>query len=173
MKKMKIVLIEDKPEEMVRAQRAVAGAISGTHLDIEMESFRMDMVPLEFVFERLEAMKDTLSGVITDLHFYPRVGHSGLDLATVRKLQQDPPPAGLAVVIWCVARGIPVVICTDSYHHGADVTWFNDVGLRAAFGDRGAPFSLSDACNDGGENWNVALANLVYLVNKRNEEGAE
>ncbi len=165
---LKIALIEDKPEEMERAQRAVVEASIAIHTDIEWEAFHMDMVPLESVFDRLEEMRDTgaLSGVITDLHFYPRVGRdSGLDLDTVKKLRQDPPPAGLAVVIWCAARGIPVAVCTDSYHHGADVTWFNDVGLRSR-----DLFSLTDDCDHEGKRWISAVSSLLGLIKRREKK---
>lgn len=165
---MKIALIEDNPAEMERAQRAVVEASLAIHTDIEWESFRMDMVPLEFVFQRLEAMGGTLSGVITDLHFNPRVEwspkNSPDDAATARSLASNPPPAGLAVVIWCVARGVPVVICTDSYHHGAGVTWFNDVGLPKGRGEGDIRLSLTDVVRNGRKDWDEAINSLFYLT---------
>lgn len=157
---MRIVLIEDNPAELERAEYACAKiAQANPRLGISWVAFCTQEIGLEEIFSRLDDVRD-VDGVVTDLHFNPRVGWRPADeegIKTVRCLTENPPPAGLVVVLWCVTRGIPVVICTDAGHHGPQGTWINDVWS----GEGGKPFGYCDSADgDGRKSWARAVQEL-------------
>jgi hypothetical protein len=97
-------------------------------------------------------------GIITDLMFHNTYHGEGALL----------PPAGLLVAMECVRHGVPVVVCTDEYHHGDAVSWIFD-GFVRQFKD----WRTDDHCREGGDpppfgwvedkDWDKAVALLAAM----------
>lgn len=108
----RILIIEDTP-----SQRDAAKAIIE---EAGYEAIVMDRV----TGQQLAKLLGEVDGVITDLHFNPFAKgchHAGYN--------QNPPPAGLMVVLAAMYRQVPVVVCTDCQgegHHGYAVGWLWD-----------------------------------------------
>lgn len=116
--KMKILVIDDKQDEQNKAIEAVQAA-------------GHEAVSIPGTFDRKESW-DALSGfdaVITDLYFDP----SNYGWESHKTYQQTPPPMGLVVAAHCVFKGIPCVICTDSFHHGAEASFIFDSYVAKRF----------------------------------------
>lgn len=129
---MNILIVEDTSAERQKAQAAV---IAAGHTPILAENLAEAI-----------ARFPECEGIITDLHFspYPNEGFE----KSIREYgyAENPPPAGLLVVITAIGTGKPVVICTDGHavggHHGKTLSWLYDGymavcqhTLRAAIGE--------------------------------------
>lgn len=117
MKKIKIIVIDDKREELDRAKAAIEAA-GHEAFTFSNFSYRRD-VPS--VWEQMEGA----DGVITDLFFNPR--HSNDEVNA--HYDQSPPPMGLVVALHAVHVGKPVVICTCGNHHGPELSFVFDCYL--------------------------------------------
>lgn len=113
---MKILVIDDKREELERAITAV-------------EKHGHTAIPVHVVKEDLhswiESKVDEADCVITDLMFNPTGYNINSDT-----YDKSPPPAGLLVVIFALAKGKPAVICTNAQevggHHAEAISWIFD-----------------------------------------------
>ncbi|MDO8495665.1 MAG: hypothetical protein Q7S32_04115 [bacterium] len=126
MKKIKIIVIDDKQEELERAKAAVEAA---GHEAIAFSdfSYRGD-VPS--VWKQMAEA----DGVITDLFFDPRCNTNN----DVREAYKANPPAmGLVVALHAFHLGKPVVICTSGYHHGPELSFVYDAYCSATEFDIG------------------------------------
>jgi CheY-like chemotaxis protein len=110
----KIMVIDDKPEELLSAVKAVeeAGYVA---------------VPVRDLWEAKDQILE-VDGVITDLHFAPKFG-APEDLS--RGYRNDPPVSGLLIVIAALCAGKPVIICTNGKdfecgHHGKALSFICD-----------------------------------------------
>jgi hypothetical protein len=122
-----IVCIDDKPEELLRAQVAVEAAAYRFHGLCAPYDLRKQHWPIATIATALEGCR----GVITDLFFNPFSQHGWADY------KNDPPPTGLLVALYAVSHGVPAVICTDmdlgwpdvgtaNSHHGFQYAWVWD-----------------------------------------------
>ncbi len=105
---MRILVIDDKTEELERAKLA-AEELQDEGLEIETVNTREVNGIIEYVYSRLQSGK--YDGVVTDLMFNP-VPKSQRSSKFYE--EDNTPPAGLLIVICCISLGIPVSICTDS-----------------------------------------------------------
>lgn len=117
---MKIMVIDDNPEELEKAEAAVKEA--GHECISELAGFS----PLP---KWIECVKE-VDGVITDLNFDPAVREYCPEMIK---------PAGLLVVIHAIANGKPVVICTNAReekggHHSDALSWIFDGYVAATPG---------------------------------------
>lgn len=140
MGKQIILLVEDTPTEMAKAKIAADNAgfkfVSGTTLE---DAQRM-----------MKALGNTISGIITDLHFCE---------SSYEDPRNNPnAPCGLAVVVEAIERKIPVVICSDVDHHfAAYVTKIvRALEKSSAFGP--IPFVMDS------KNWEKAITELKPLL---------
>lgn len=92
-----ILIIEDKPEEVEKAKRAVIANGCKPVLAKNLENAK-------FIFKSL---RDIIFGVVTDLHFSSMENND-------RDIDK---PNGLAIVAFCVDIGIRVAVCSDIDHH--------------------------------------------------------
>ena len=105
---MKILVIDDKPEQLKRAMEAVEAAGYDCEVAQSLSEAR------KFI--------ESADGILTDLEFNPFTGDSKLYNA----YSVNPPPAGLLVVIMAMQFKKPVAICTDGEHHGEKLSWLFD-----------------------------------------------
>lgn len=89
-------------------------------------------------------------GIITDLMFH-NIPHDENSVV---------PPAGLLVVIECMAHGVPVMVCTDEDHHGKAVSWIYDgyIKMYRWLSDSAPPFGWVD-----NKDWDRAVALLAEM----------
>lgn len=156
MKKLTIACIDDKEEELVKAQKAVE---KKGHKFIKIVAKGRMMT---WIMKIQHA-----DGVITDLHFNPhqkRCSGKFLPKRLEKEIPKDPfealdfdflnsvpgrrinyswkiyrneqPPAGLLVVVHSLFLGKPVVICTNAAekggHHEKAISWIHDAYVCAA-----------------------------------------
>lgn len=107
---MRILIIEDKKVELEKALEAVKTA--GHEAETALRFYNKGE------WDRLS----TFDAVITDLYFNP----TNYGWESFNGYEQNPPPMGLVVAAHCVFKGIPVVICTDSFHHGPEASFIFD-----------------------------------------------
>lgn len=136
----KIVVVEDKPEELQRA------------CDLVMAKGFMPLAcsTNEDAVDTIKKYQDKrLIGILTDLHFPVRTGGT------------PEGASGLHIVYKALDAGIPVVICSDIDHHKAD--WANDLvkAVEKAIGRKVAGF-VQDS-----KNWERALG---LLLNEKERE---
>ncbi|MEK7583751.1 MAG: response regulator [Patescibacteria group bacterium] len=140
---MRILVVEDQ-ESHIQDARAI----------LDQEGVEYDLVRTEGAAVRQLRDGDQFDGVITDL-FLP---HS--DKAPWTDADQ---PCGLAVALKAEQLGLPFVICTSGYHHGAKYDWICQVGRQ-----RGWP-EMVDSSTDytkeaDKKNWKEALEVLLELI---------
>ncbi len=111
-RKMKIMVIDDRREELEEAEKAVKDA---GHECVAMNP--------EISFQAILREMQNVDGVITDLMFLPQ-GFLGKPT--------DVPPGGLLVIIHALSLLKPVVVCTNCFdketegHHGKTISWIHD-----------------------------------------------
>ena len=94
-----VLLIEDLPDEQVRAKRA-----------LEAGGFKVAVTAsLAGALRIWKGLGMTLAGVVTDLHFPERADDDDASK-----------PCGLAIVAEAARLGVPVVVCSSINHHHAD-----------------------------------------------------
>lgn len=116
--KIKIIIIDDKCEERERAKAAVEAAGHEAMCFADLSDWRNPF---------WKQMEDA-DGVITDLHFHP---HTGGDEAQ-EVYEKSIPPMGLLVALHALHLGKPVVICTDGYHHGPELSFVFDAYVSSS-----------------------------------------
>lgn len=130
---MKILVVEDTLAEQERARQA-------------LEAQGLDYVVVDNVVEAAQALALGVDGVITDLEFFPLAGKRGGDLRHYYGLM---PPSGLMVAMSAVTMGVPVVICTDTYHNPDThiaVRWIRDCdeAIKAIISAKAKQLGLSE-----------------------------
>lgn len=133
---MKIVLIiEDLPEEQVRAKAAVIAA-----------GFRPAVAETLADANRLwKSLTGKIAGVLTDLHFPER---------SLTKTKTAANPCGLAVVTRALLEQMPVSICSNADNHFIDYFKYVVSDLEQITGQK-IPFT-----ND--KNWKKAVASFQF-----------
>ena len=113
---MKILVIDDKNKEL---ERAVTAVEKHGHIAIPVHAVGENLNSL------IEDKIDEADCVITDLMFNP----TGNNINS-NAYDKNPPPAGLLVVIFALAKGKPAVICTNAQevggHHAEAISWIFD-----------------------------------------------
>ena len=133
MKKI-ILIVEDLPEEQIRAKEAVVAA-----------NFRPVMAGNLADANRLwDKLSGKIAGVVTDLHFPEK---EGFEKQTVGH------PCGLAVVTRALLEQIPVSICSDIDHHLCGYLKEAVENLEKLTSQK-VPFTMDS------KNWSLALENL-------------
>lgn len=95
-----VLVVEDDPQQLASAKA------------ILLTDFQTVFVTrLDEAENVIKLLSGKISGIITDLHFPQREFEFEKD--------GNYPPAGLAVVAWAVENNIPVVVCSDIYHHNS------------------------------------------------------
>lgn len=149
---MKIYTFDDKAEQVEKSHEAVISAghevarlphsypRSAEKLAAETDYRYGEMLATKLFLEvedAVQLMMQERGGIITDLMFHNKQHQAGAAL----------PPAGLLVVIHAIARGVPVVVCTDASevagHHGEAIGWIFD-GYVSRFKD----WRPGDHCKD-------------------------
>ncbi len=101
-----VLLVEDKPEELVVAKEALQANglrfIAASNLKDAQRLF--------------ENFSTKLLGVITDLHF-----------PSAEDQKDDTTPNGLSIIAKAVREGIPVAVCSDVNHH---YSWYLEDTLK-------------------------------------------
>jgi len=149
-KKLKILVIDDKKEELEKAKEAV---LQAGH---EVVAIQPGKYPAQrFLGNWIGDEIAKVDAVITDLYFQSKIQFAETDSGKF-------PPAGLLVVIEAILQNKPVVICTDGSHH-EETGWIFDGYIS---GNRWGPqrFYLRDC-----KNWERAIQDLYYLVDKLTE----
>lgn len=111
---MKILVIDDKPDQRELAVKAVKEA-------------GHEPVVASCLDDAITEIMD-VDGVITDF-YYNAYGSKWSSDERFRAYEATPPPCGTAVVIAALQLGKPVAICTDGNHHGIELSWFHDAFL--------------------------------------------
>lgn len=159
---MNILIVEDTASEREKAHAAVEAA-GHKVAPFNNATWRV------FFQERLRIQEGNepwwcrgIDGIITDLMFNPFDRPLG-------RYQNDPPPAGLLIVIQAMARGIPVVVCTDANgdHHCKEISWIHDTCISGSVHSRAKlPFGWNDE-----KNWHDAIKQLEERVNRSTGAG--
>lgn len=112
---MNILLLEDSPshrreayaEIQARGHEAKGGY---RYWNVASENIQYDI--------------DEIDGAILDVHgpFYIRELHGSLQDDYPHEESEDT-PGGVVVAFELLKRGIPVVLCTDGYHHARKLEW--------------------------------------------------
>lgn len=141
---MRILCIDDKPEELERAKKAVTDA------NHEFVGILMDGSSV--LEDHLQEFRDA-DAVITDLQYIP--------LSTRHKAYRDIPtncPGGLLAVIVAMHFGKPVVVCTEIKtrdHHGPELGWIHD-SLPLETSLRKSPLYIVES-----KMWDYAVESIV------------
>lgn len=110
---MKILLVEDQSSHMAEAE-AVLRATGVEYVTASDEYGAMEILREHRLYG------DIIEGVITDI-FIPHANFSPYH----READQ---PCGLAVALEAERLGLPFVLCTAGYHHGAKYDWICGMG---------------------------------------------
>jgi len=135
-----ILIIEDKPEQILIAKKAAADC----GLSPLVASNLTDAIRL------LEKMKNLLFAVATDLHYPIRCGDD---------ISRSEQPNGLAIVALCIQNNIRVAVCSDINHHQSDYVKILVKVLETnqnCFGNR-IPF-IEDK-----KDWNYVIKELLTI----------
>lgn len=133
---MKILIIDDKPEQLEAAVEIVKSAGHETVTATTLEEI-VKLMP-------------SVDGVLSDLEFNP----VGEDYSIYETYEEKPPQSGILVVILALKHGKEISICTDGYHHGEKLSWIFD----ALFGAAGEyVFGWNDQ-----KDWKDALDQLIW-----------
>jgi CheY-like chemotaxis protein len=153
---MKILLVEDEYKHLGDAKKALAEA--GVEVVTCMTS--SDAIAMMLKWDGRNATP-TVDGIITDLF---------LPYAAKAPWNAPDQACGLAVALRAEQVGIPFVICTAGYHHGAKYQWVHDI-----LGDRNwSPMIDSYPAGDAyhGESdtkdWATAIDRLKKLIERKN-----
>lgn len=123
-KEIRIIIIDDKSEELERAKVAVEAA---GHEAIAFSDFSYYRDTPSVWKQMAEA-----DGVITDLFFDPCC-NTNPDVRGAYSV--NPPAMGLVVAIHALHIGKPVVICTSGYHHGPELSFVYDAYVSSNMRD--------------------------------------
>ena len=135
-----VLLIEDLPDEQVRAKRA-----------LEACGFKVAVTAsLAGALRIWEGLGTALKGVITDLHFPERADDSDASK-----------PCGLAIVADAARFGVPVVVCSSINHHYADYLKIVVEVLASAHPLQSIPFVMDR------KDWERAAHDLQDLIAKK------
>lgn len=118
METIKIIVIDDKREELERAKAAVEAAGHEALCFDDLSDWRNPF------WKQMEEA----DGVITDLHFHPRRGGDKAQEVYEKSI----PPMGLVVALHALHIGKPVVICTSGDHHGPELSFVFDSYVSAS-----------------------------------------
>lgn len=118
MKEIKIIVIDDKREELERAKEAIEAAGHEAILFEDVSDWRNP------IWKQMEEA----DGIITDLYFNPRHSNDQVTAHYERSL----PAMGLVVALHALHIGKPVVICTSGDHHGTELSFVFDCYVSAA-----------------------------------------
>lgn len=139
MKKV-ILIVEDLPEEQVRAKEAVIAA-----------GFRPVLAGnLADAYRLWESLEGKINGIITDLHFPESEQFTQ---------QTGASPCGLAIVTAALLKKVPVAICSDINHHFCAYVKEIVKNLEAMT-TRRIPFSMDS------KNWSLAMKNLKEIMER-------
>lgn len=155
---LSILVIDDKPEERQKGEDAVRNAAAEAHRLVSVQG--NDLAHDGFVDLGL-AMEDIRSGlvdgVITDLYFLAEfAGQHPLRDFIKETYSKETPPTGLLIVLEAIAKGIPVVVCTDSGtegHTAKELMWIVDLYWRQG----GSKLFRMNWCKD----WEAAAKELL------------
>ena len=159
-KSMKIMVIDDKYQELEKAEKAVKDA---GHECIAINP--------ELAFLKILEKMSEVDGIITDLMFCPSniVGNYPTEI----------PPGGLLVIIHAISLSKPVVVCTNCYeseqdgHHGKTISWIHDsyIGPLLYELKLGLPFDWleegsgwQEEVKKRGKNWPKAVEALLQRI---------
>ena len=132
---MKILVIENTPDEQVKARDAI-------------EAAGHEALVTDDVAEAIDLI-DVVGGVITDMFFNPFTGATS-DHPRHGDYAHAEPPMGLCMVTLAMSLGKPVVICTDGDHHGNELAFVYD-GLLTHLSRRA--HKKAKAVLDAGGDW--------------------
>lgn len=135
-----VLLVEDLPDERVRAKAALAAC--GYKVAVTAS--------LAGALRIWEGLGANLKGIVTDLHFPERA-----DDGDASK------PAGLAIVAEAVRRGVPVVVCSSINHHYADYLKIVVEVLASAHPLQSIPFVMDR------KDWDRAARELQLLISRK------
>lgn len=139
---MKILIIDDSEAEISRAIEAAKSR--GVDYEIWQPGKWMEYGRKDF---RDIMDGGAVDGVVTDLFW---------DYFYFADRGPDPNPnaaSGLLVAMHGLRKQIPVVICTNEFHHGKKISWICD-GYLSHSGDK--PFGIVDT-----KNWSEAIRRLI------------
>jgi hypothetical protein len=180
---MIIYPIDDKKEELVRANQAIKanghellwGGSYWDKIEDKYESlgktYRFNdreheknpditygmNLPYCEIEKAVDYMQHNKGGIITDLMF--RTTPSG-DIF---------PPGGLLVVMHALGHGVPVVVCTNAgefpdHHHGKELSWIYDGYIKHAMNEGRLPFGWIE-----NKDWVAAVKLLEQLHAQKNK----
>ncbi|MBD3359282.1 MAG: hypothetical protein GF365_01055 [Candidatus Buchananbacteria bacterium] len=154
---MKIICIDDKQDELDKAKDAVEKA---GHDFIGILAGQKDLIEWIFQIEN-----SNVDAVITDMFF------NAVDARHRHAFNYDnPPPAGLIVVLHSIAHNKPVVVCSsmdcdykENYHHGAKHGWIWDGYLNTAMDEEHNPVFRLVRQKD----WELAVNCIIEEIIKK------
>lgn len=157
---MKIMVIDDKWEELERAKKAV-----------EETGNECIAINPEFTFLEILKKMPEVDGIITDLMFCPS--------NPVGNYPTEVPPGGLLVIINAISLSKPVVVCTNCYeseqdgHHGKTISWIHDsyigpilyeIKEKLPFGWLEEGLGWQEEVKREGKNWSKAVDALLQCI---------
>ena len=110
----KILIVEDNAEQVSIAVQVV-------------EAAGYEAVTAQ-TYQEIQAVIGDVDGVLSDLEFNPL----NCRYTKFEHYEENPPMAGLLVLVLAQAMGKPVSVCTDGDHHGEELSWIHD-GFLGAF----------------------------------------
>lgn len=147
---MKILIVEDNPKHMQDAIAACEAA------GIPRISAVSELDAHELILNR---ERYGITAVMTDI-FIPHTQE--------QKYVGTDAPCGLAVALRAEKIGLPFVICTAGYHHGARYNWICQLGRSRGWPDMIDHYDPSDMNAEAStKNWAGAIATLQEIVNRR------
>ncbi len=141
----RILVIEDSPEHMEDAKRFFSGkSVEVVYASTYIEAGRR----LDRQYDESGQMKTSIDGVISDIYFP----------LTSQEPWTQPEPIGVLVAVELSKEGIPFVLNTAGFHHGARYEWINILA-------RGHGWALADASRDprkeaDSKRWDIAYKAL-------------
>ncbi len=163
--KFRILIVEDKPEELEKAVRIAEELgfemITGTTARAHKMVCKVNEGSKENSYE--SSYTPLVDGVVTDI-FMPLFEEGD------RRHNSDS-PCGVLIAAAAVAAKIPCIFCTGGYHHGSKFQWIQclDRYMDVLMCDSG-----SDEETDASKNWKEAIGSLKLLLerklNKENQD---
>lgn len=141
----RILIVEDDPEEQRKAEAAVraAGCLTGIPAEDRDAAF-LYAFGEDTETGKSEAPSVKWDGILCDVHF-----------PYYRGKRVIMGPWGLEVAVEAVKHSIPLVFCTDVYHHDAEGEFICAMAIR-----------LSAGVNDT-KNWDDAMEQLLVRIKEK------
>lgn len=151
---MVILLVEDKPSEIKKAKKVLKKAGFKTVVATTLyDALRL-----------LNLLRETIKGIITDLHFPQGCGPGGFGNSIPKEISDPSKPCGFAVIAEALVRGIPIVVCSDINSHFASYALKVIHNLELFHPFKNIPVIMNS------KNWDEAVNQLQKLLAEKTKQ---